>query len=78
MGASPDKEFLGVLYAVLPIEQLLGPLLEATAARQFSYTFVTNLHGDVLYHPLMPGELVATIDITQMEPEGVITSVLTG
>lgn len=73
-----NETFLGVLYATLPFSQLLGTLLTATSGREFSYPFIVGTNQLPLFHPLLPGDSVAQVFITDLEPEGVVAEVLDG
>lgn len=69
---------MGVLYATLPFSQLLGTLFTATSGREFSYPFIAGANQLPLLHPLLPGDSVAQVLITEFEPENVVAGVLDG
>ncbi len=69
-----DTSFVGVLYTSIPFSYLIYSSRKLVERRRLSYVFVvgdgTSQLG--LYHPLLPGDSLASVNVSVLEPEGVI------
>jgi hypothetical protein len=72
------SDFLGLYRALLPWEMLFSPIQgQLGSGRGNSHFFAVNSGGDVLYHPLVPGDFQSTVSVGSLESQDLLNKLLT-
>ncbi len=64
---SNNSRLIGVLHAEFPWERLLSVIFTRLANRGSSYPFVYNDDGGLLYHPLLPSNVLKEVPVSELE-----------
>ena len=62
-------QVIGVLHAELPWQQLFSVALTRLAERKSSYPFVFDYSNQLLFHPLLPSNVLGDVPVTEPESE---------
>ena len=62
-------QLIGVLHAELPWQHLFSVALTRLAERKSSYPFAFNYNNQLLFHPLLPSNVLGDVPVTESESE---------
>ena len=68
-----NTELIGIFHARLPWELLFPNVDESLKSGQgHSHFFIINERGEILYHPLVPGNFQSAVSVASIESQEVL------